>query len=56
VFSFTVSTNTSTYYIGICALPDHPIGSGAIIQQEKNASSVSYVLGQLNRANLVGGG
>ncbi len=53
MFSFTVSTNTSTYYIGICALPDHPIGNGAIIQQEKN---VSYVLGQLNQANLVGGG
>ncbi len=53
MFSFTVSTNTSTYYIGICTLPDNTKGNGGIIQKEKD---VSYVLGQLNQTNLVGGG
>jgi hypothetical protein len=40
------------YSIGICKLVRD---DGAVIQHE-NKNNVTYVLGQLNQANLVGGG
>jgi len=50
--TFILPTKTSTYYIGICTLPNNSFPNGAIIQQEKNDF---YVLGQLNQVNLAGG-
>lgn len=53
MFSYDIASPTSKYSIGICALPNNSIDNGGVIQQ---INGVSYVLGQLNQANLVGQG
>lgn len=48
-----MSKGTTSYSIGICTAVNGSQANAAIIQQE---NGVSYVLGQLDQANLAGGG
>ena len=49
MFSFTGTTNTSKYRIGICTAPDSTFPNSAIIQTQNNES---IVLGQIDQVNL----
>ena len=52
-FSFTVSSGSATYSIGICTLPNNSRDNGAVIQEENKET---YVVGQLNQVDLDRGG
>ncbi|CAF5095948.1 unnamed protein product, partial [Rotaria magnacalcarata] len=50
--NLTVFSNGSTFSVGICSSPYNATDVAAIIQKESN---VSYVLGNLDRVNLIQG-
>ncbi|UJR25464.1 hypothetical protein I4U23_006811 [Adineta vaga] len=48
---YSVTSQTSTYQIGICLSLNNSISDTAILQKEKNES---FILGQVNQSNLIG--